>query len=110
MKELSIEEKAKAYDEAIERAKRLHSEPTGGTERIVCEQIFPALKENKENDDDTCPLQEPTIVYVITRCEEHSDYVEQVFLDRIKAEDYCKQFEGDENEYGRDITKIQVTL
>lgn len=45
MKELSIEEKAKAYDEAIERAKRLHSEPTGGTERIVCEQIFPELKE-----------------------------------------------------------------
>ncbi len=41
---------------------------------------------------------------------EHSDYVEKVFFDGVKAEDYCKQFEGDENQYGRDITKIQVTL
>jgi hypothetical protein len=50
------------------------------------------------------------IVYVVTRCEEHSDYVEKVFFDGVKAEDYCKQFEGDENQYGRDITKVQVTL
>lgn len=34
------------HKEALERAKRLHSEPTGGTERIVCEQIFPELKES----------------------------------------------------------------
>lgn len=33
----------KKYRKALERAKRLHSEPTGGTERIVCEQIFPEL-------------------------------------------------------------------
>lgn len=50
------------------------------------------------------------IAYVITRCEEHSDYVEKVFFDGVKAEDYCKQFEGDENQYGRDITKVEVTL
>lgn len=34
----------KKYRKALERAKRLHSEPTGGTERIVCEQIFPELR------------------------------------------------------------------
>lgn len=48
MKELNIEQKARRYDEAIERAKRLHSEPTGGTERIVCEQIFPELRESED--------------------------------------------------------------
>lgn len=36
------------YKEALERAKRLHSEPTGGTERIVCEQIFPELIESAD--------------------------------------------------------------
>lgn len=59
--------------------------------------------------DEICLLKEQSIVYVVTRCEEHSDYVEKVFLDGIKAEDYCKQFVGDENQYGRDITKIQVS-
>lgn len=36
------------YKEALERAKKLHSEPTGGTERIVCEQIFPELIESED--------------------------------------------------------------
>ena len=53
---------------------------------------------------------EPLIVYVVTRSEEHSDYVEKVFLEESKAEEYCKQFENDEDEYGRDITKIKVAL
>ena len=55
-------------------------------------------------------LQEPTIVYVITRCEEHSDYVEEVFFDEDKAQKYCDQFKGNENEYARHIAKIEVTL
>lgn len=36
------------YKEALERAKRLHSEPTGETERIICEQIFPELIESAD--------------------------------------------------------------
>lgn len=55
-------------------------------------------------------LQEPIIVYVITRCEEHSDYVEEVFFDEDKAQKYCDQFKGNENEYARHITKVEVTL
>jgi len=47
-------------------------------------------------------------LYVVTRCEEHSDYVEKVFFSKEKAEDYCKQFEGNEDAYGRDITEIEV--
>ena len=49
-------------------------------------------------------------LYVITRCEEHSDYVEEVFFDEEKAQKYCDQFKGNENEYARHITKVKVTL
>ena len=47
-------------------------------------------------------------LYVVTRCEEHSDYVEKAFFSKEKAENYCKQFEGNEDAYGRDITEIEV--
>ena len=52
MKELSIEEKAKAYDEAIERAKKWHNAPnidkipTYGNR--VIEEIFPELRESED--------------------------------------------------------------
>lgn len=42
--------------------------------------------------------------YVVTRSEEHSDYVETIFYDRDKAIEYCKPFNQNENSYGRDIT------
>ena len=48
--------------------------------------------------------------YIVTRCEEHDDYVEQVFFDKKKAEEYCKSYNEDENNYHRNITKIEVTL
>lgn len=48
--------------------------------------------------------------YVVTRSEEHSDYVEEVFFDEDKAQEYCDQFKGNENEYARHITKVKVTL
>ena len=50
------------------------------------------------------------IAYVITRCEEHSDYVEEVFFNEDKAQEYCDQFKGNEDEYARHITKVKVTL
>ena len=48
--------------------------------------------------------------YVVTRCEEHSDYVDGVFFDENKAQAYCDQFNGNENEYARHITKVEATL
>lgn len=53
---------------------------------------------------------ETTTAYVVTRCEEHSDYVERVFLNESKAEAYCDKFNGNEDEYSRHITKIDITL
>lgn len=47
-------------------------------------------------------------LYVVTRCEEHSDYVEKAFFSEKEAEEYCKQFEGNEDAYGRDFTEIEV--
>lgn len=48
MKELSIEQKAKRYDKAIERARNLYnSEETSAEVEITCENIFPELKESE---------------------------------------------------------------
>jgi hypothetical protein len=52
MKELSIEEKAKHYDEALERARKCwgeYNELVGAYEnKGVCEEIFPELKESED--------------------------------------------------------------
>ena len=72
--------------------------------------MIPSIYAGKILDFIDSLQEESPTVYVITRCEEHSDYVEKVFLDYNKAVDYCGQFEGKEDEYGRDITKIEVTL
>ena len=43
------EEKARAYDEALERAKQIRNgNPSSGTAIVVCEQIFPELKESED--------------------------------------------------------------
>lgn len=60
---------------------------------------------------DTLEVKElASMAYVVTRCEEHSDYVEEVFFDADKAQAYCDQFKGNENEYARHITNVKVTL
>jgi hypothetical protein len=45
---------------------------------------------------------------VVTRCEEQSDYVEKVFLEESRAEDYCRKFQGNDDEYARHITKVEI--
>ena len=52
---------------------------------------------------------EPKELYVITRSEEHADYVEKVFTDESKAIAYCLQFKADENRYQRDMTTVKLT-
>jgi hypothetical protein len=48
-------------------------------------------------------------LYVITRSEEHADYVEKVFTDECKAIAYCLQFKADKNRYQRDMTTVKLT-
>ena len=48
MKELSNEEKAKRYDEAIERATKWYDANTNEGYRGIFEDIFPELKENED--------------------------------------------------------------
>ena len=51
MKELTIEQKAKAYDEAIKRARELYnSEETSADVEIACENIFPELIKESEDE------------------------------------------------------------
>ena len=53
MKELSIEQKAKAYDEAIERANELnYVSDTDSLQRKTVEHIFPELKESEGKEDE----------------------------------------------------------
>ena len=48
MKELSIEEKAKAYDKAIERARYWEKNPTVWSSDDICQKLFPELKESED--------------------------------------------------------------
>ena len=48
MKELSIEQKAKAYDEAIERARYWEKNPTVWSSDDICQKLFPELKESED--------------------------------------------------------------
>ena len=51
MKELSVEEKAKAYDEALERERNLHKDAVEMENNMttkICEIIFPELKESDD--------------------------------------------------------------
>ena len=52
----------------------------------------------------------PRKVFVVVRCEEHDDYIEKVFVDKTKANEYCNKFEGNPNEYGRYYEEMEVTL
>ena len=52
----------------------------------------------------------PQYVYVVTRSEEHADYVEKAFLDEAKANAYCEEYNKDENEYARYVHKTKVTV
>lgn len=45
-------------------------------------------------------------IFVVTRCEKHSDYVEQAFLTKKNAEEYCNKYNN--NEYIRCITRVKV--
>lgn len=52
MKELTIEEKAQRYDEALKKAKNYHSPETVCNVRIAMENLFPELKESEDERKD----------------------------------------------------------
>ena len=55
MEELSIEEKAKRYDEALDKARKLYnSEETSADVEIGCENIFPELIESEDEKIKRC--------------------------------------------------------
>lgn len=52
----------------------------------------------------------PRRLYIVMRCEEHSDYVEKVFVDKDKAIAYCDKYNSNPLEYSRTIEEMEVTL
>ena len=55
-------------------------------------------------------LGNPRRLYIVMRCEEHSDYVEKVFVDKDKAIAYCEKYNSNPREYSRTIEEMEVTL
>ena len=53
-------------------------------------------------------LNDMQIVYVVTRCEEHADYVVRVFTEKEDAEIFCKERKNDVEEYSLDITETML--
>ena len=49
-------------------------------------------------------------LYIVMRCEAHSDYVEKVFVDKDKAIAYCDKYNSNPREYSRTIEEMEVTL
>ena len=49
-------------------------------------------------------------VYIVMRQEEHSDYAEKVFVDKEKAEAYCKPLNDNPKEYSRFIEEMEVNI
>lgn len=45
---METEDKAKRYDEALERARKVHNETEFDYEKGMIEEIFPELKENED--------------------------------------------------------------
>lgn len=47
-------------------------------------------------------------IFVVTRSEEHADYVEKAYTKKSSAEAYCEPFNNNEDAYHRDITEIEL--
>ena len=56
MKELTIEQKAQRYNEALKRARAYYSTTDSVADAEIIELIFPELKENKESEDERIEL------------------------------------------------------
>lgn len=89
-------------EKAIELARK-HEGLFGARNREEC--CVAACQEMAEWKD-----KQHGVAYVVTRCEEHSDYVEEVFFDIEKAEQYCAKYNSNDDDYRRHITKVNITL
>lgn len=47
-------------------------------------------------------------IFVVTRREGFSDYVEKAFIDEVDAENYCRPYNEDGISFIRDITKVKL--
>ena len=50
------------------------------------------------------------IFYIVTRSEEHDDYVEKLLNDEQNAIDYCNKFKDSPDEYARHYYSIELSL
>ena len=93
MKELSIEEKAKAYDEALEMARKINNGEgiAAPPDWTTCEVIFPQLKEPKIEDE---KIREWLIGYFQ---QYKIDGMEVVYANDLKVDDIIAWLKKQEN-------------
>ena len=101
-------DKSKIIKYIIEKIDLLNSNEVGVFQSISKDIVIEAYKDIL-NFLDTLKSKD-TYVYVVTRYEEHSDYVEEVFYDEKKAQEYCDKFNSNEDNYSRQITKIKINI
>lgn len=108
---MNAEEKAKAYDEAIERAREMCAMPT---DKATMEYVFPELKESEDERIRARLIQLLDKVYANTNfitCEERERMI--AYLEKLK--DFDKQLEdayknSDEVQYKRGFEDALASL
>ena len=100
---MNIKEKAKAYDEALEKAKNYHSSETACNVKIAMENLFPELKESKGEQK---PAQ--NYVYLVYCRDENNDYFCGIIIASDK-EECIKLFRKNVGNYKFTATRLFET-
>lgn len=87
----------------IEKANELLQSSEFPYTKAQCDAVFALMMQMAKWKD-----EQYKTAYVVTRCEEHSDYVEKVFFDSKAADNYCSQYNNNPECYSRDVTEINV--
>lgn len=88
-----------------EKAREIGWIDAGSGHGFFSPECYYSAKEAMEWKD-----KQHSTAFVVTRCEEMSDYVEKVFFDKDKAQEYCDKYNSNEGYYYRQITEIETTL
>jgi len=99
MKELSIEEKAKAYDEAIERALKLKVQNPFDTVGQMMEYVFPELAESEDEN-----IRKEILDYIAkaTGCKRWIDWIEkqgEKSISKVVTDSHFKIAEAEKTDF-----------
>ena len=99
MKELTIEQKAKAYDEAIERALKLKVQNPFDTVGQMMEYVFPELAESEDEN-----IRKEILDYIVkaTGCKRWIDWIEkqgEKSISKVVTDSHFKIAEAEKTDF-----------